>query len=214
MILPRHVRSGRIPKICCAPPVAARKPEITSSNTSSDAVAIAEAAQSLQKPVRAAAPAPCCRRSARRRSPRSRPLFAWTHALDRLEVVVAGDERVARGRGGDARARRHAERQRAGARLHEKRVGVPVIAPFELQDLVAPRRRARHAGRAHGRLGAGADEAHPLHRRHQHRDALRQPRLELGRARRSSCRGRPPPPSAFSSPFGACPWMSGPHDIT
>ena len=56
-----------------------------------------------------------------------------------------------------------------------------VVAALELDDLVAPGRGARHPHRAHRRLGARADEADPLHRRHQHRDALRQPGLELRR---------------------------------
>ena len=33
MIFPRHVRSGRTPYSFCAPPAAARNPEITSSKT-------------------------------------------------------------------------------------------------------------------------------------------------------------------------------------
>ena len=75
-----------------------------------------------------------------------------------------------------------------------------VIAAGELDDLVAPGRRPRDAHRAHRRFGSRADEPDPLHRRHQHGDALGKARFEFGgapklvpRARR--CRQRLQQPS-------------------
>ena len=214
MILPRQVRSGRTPNSCCAPPGAARKPEITSSKTSSVPCAIADGrAGPARKPSRGG----------------TRPMLPAIgstmiaaicsrcrveHALDRLEVVVARDQRVGRGRRRHAGAGRHAQRHRARSGLDQERVGVPVVAALELDDLVAPGRRARDAHRAHRRLGPRADEPHALHRRHQHRDALRQPCLELGRRAEAGAARRGRRPSAFSSPFGAWPWISGPQDIT
>ena len=67
-----------------------------------------------------------------------------------------------------------------------------VVAPFELDDLLAPRGGARDAHGAHRRLGAGADEAHPLERRHQLRGRARRARLRAGSARRSSSRAARP----------------------
>ena len=117
--------------------------------------------------------------------------MALDDRFDRREIVVAGEQRVGGSRRRNAGARRHAERQRAGARLHQERVRVPVVAALELDDPVAFRGRARDANRAHRRFGAGADESDALHRRHQHRDALRQPRLELGwRAEAGAARRR------------------------
>ena len=56
-----------------------------------------------------------------------------------------------------------------------------MIAALEFHDGVAPGEAARQANRAHGRLGAGAHEAHQLDRRHELGHAARQLRLELGR---------------------------------
>ena len=109
--------------------------------------------------------------------------------LDRRQVVVAREQRVGRDRRRDAGAGRHAERHRARARLHEERVRVAVIAALELDDLVALRGRARDPDRAHRGFRARADEAHALHGRHQRRDPLREPRLELrGRAEARAAR--------------------------
>ena len=63
---------------------------------------------------------------------------------------------------------------------------MPVVAPFELHDPVAAGRRTRHAHGAHRRLGAGADEADALDRRHQLADALAE--VDLERARRAEAR--------------------------
>src|SRR4051812_30101401 len=39
---------------------------------------------------------------------------------------------------------------------------MPVVAPLELDDLLAPGKAARHANRRHRRLGAARDQAHHL----------------------------------------------------
>ena len=77
---------------------------------------------------------------------------------DRVEVVVFGDQCLRGVRLGHAGAGRHAQGRRAGARLHEHAVGVPVVVAVELEDLGAAREGARDADRAHHGLGAGADE--------------------------------------------------------
>ncbi|MNZ50456.1 hypothetical protein D3C78_682440 [compost metagenome] len=61
----------------------------------------------------------------------------------------------------------HALGQGAGAGLDQQAVGVAVVAALELDDAVAPGVAACQTDGAHGRLGAGADHAHHLHRRHQ-----------------------------------------------
>ena len=57
-----------------------------------------------------------------------------------------------------------AERGEPRAGRHQQVIGVTVIAAGELDDEVAPGEGARHADRAHHRLGAGGDEAHLLGR--------------------------------------------------
>ena len=145
-------------------------------------MAIAEAAQSREEPFAGRDHAHV---AGDRLDDHGRDLVAVPGVLqgrvDRRQIVVAREDRVGRHRRRDAGARRHAERHRAGSRLHEERIRVPVITAFELEDLVAPGRRARDADRAHRRFRAGADEPHALHRRHQRRDTLREPRLEVRR---------------------------------
>ena len=113
-------------------------------------------------------------------------------AADRIEIVVRRDERI-RGRGlRDAGTRRCSERERAASGFDEERVGVSVIAALELQDLVArggEMRRARDSHGAHRRLGARADEADALDRRHQRADTLAQRDFE--RARRAETGAAP-----------------------
>src|SRR5215467_5501583 len=53
------------------------------------------------------------------------------------------------------------------ARRHQQRVGMPVVAALELQDLLASGEAAGQAQRAHRGLGAGGDEAHLLDARDQ-----------------------------------------------
>ena len=57
-----------------------------------------------------------------------------------------------------------------------------VIAAHELDDLVAPGKRARDANGAHRRFGSGADESNALHRWHERAYAFAQ--LVLERRRR------------------------------
>ena len=215
MILPRQVRSGVTPNSCCAPPGAGAKARDHLVEDQQRAVRVAERhAAPRRKPSaggdhahvagdrlddHARRSAACAREQRARPTPRS---------LYRASSVSAATA------AGDARAGRHAERHRARARLHQERVGVTVIAALELDDLVALGRRARDADRAHRRFGARADEAHPFHRRHQHRDALRELASRARSARRSSCRCAAASASAFTARFGACPWISGPQDIT
>ena len=93
---------------------------------------------------------------------------------DRVEVVVPRRDREAGERGGDAGRAGDAERRDAGARRDEERVRVPVVAARELQDEVAARGGAREAHGAHRGLRPRGHEAHLLHRRQRHRDALGQ----------------------------------------
>ena len=57
----------------------------------------------------------------------------------------------------------HAERHRAGTRLHQKRIRVTVIATLELDDAIAPGECTREPDRAHCGLGPGTHEADSLH---------------------------------------------------
>src|SRR5205085_8270968 len=75
---------------------------------------------------------------------------------DRCEIVVARVEGVGRHRGRYAWTGRNPERRRARSGLHEERDAVPVVAPFELHDPIAPGIRARHTYRAHRGLGTRA----------------------------------------------------------
>ena len=83
--------------------------------------------------------------------------------FDRVEVVELRDQRVLREGGGDAGAVGHAVGHGAGARSHQQRVGVPVVAALELDDLVSVRESPRQPQSAHRRLGAGAHEPHQVH---------------------------------------------------
>ncbi len=87
--------------------------------------------------------------------------------------------------------RRVAEGEQAAARFHQQRIGVAVVAAFELDDLVASRGAARQAQGAHGRFRARRDQAHLLDRRHQARDFLGHQHFAFRwRAERQAQRGR------------------------
>ncbi len=201
MILPRQVRSGFTPVRPCAPPRPARKPEITSSKISSAPLLVADVAQPAKKSRGRRHEAHVAGNGFDdHRGDRAR--IRGEHVLDRREIVVARDQRVAGGRGSDTGAGRRPEREHPRSRLHEERVGVPVIAAFELDDLVAPCRRARDADRAHRRLGTRADEPDALERGHQPPD----PRGELHfeRARRPVAGAEPAGRSQrFDEPAGS-----------
>ena len=95
--------------VSCAPPGATRKPVITSSKTRSAPWRVAERAQARRKsgPRRDDAHVPGHRLDDDRRDLVG--LHAAKQRLDAREVVVLRDERVARGRLGDAGAVGHAE---------------------------------------------------------------------------------------------------------
>ena len=89
------------------------------------------------------------------------------HAPHLLEVIVIERDGVLGQILRHARRGGNTEGEGAGTGLDQQRVGVAVIAAFELDDGVAPREAARQANRAHGGLGAGTDKAHPLDGGHQ-----------------------------------------------
>ena len=98
-------------------------------------------------------------------------------------VVEIQGHRVPRESGGDAGRGRHSEGERTGARLHEQRVGVSVVATLELHDGVPAGESAGEPDGAQRRLGAGAHHAHLVHRGHECAYALGHLRLEhRGRA--------------------------------
>ena len=117
--------------------------------------------------------------------------FAANAASTASEVVVADDDRVARGAFGDAGRVGHAVGQRARAGRDQERIAVTVVAAGELHDLRAAREAARQPHRAHRRFGAARDEAHALDRRHHRDDEFRQFAFGFGRRaeRRAARRG-------------------------
>ena len=119
------------------------------------------------------------------------PRMLFREILDRAEIVVAGDQGV-RGRGSrHTGACRHSEGRGSRSGGDQERIGVAVVTPRKLDDLVAFRRCPCNPDRAHRRLGPGTDEPDTLHRRHQHRDPLSEPRLEFGRRTKARpARGR------------------------
>ena len=72
--------------------------------------------------------------------------------------------------GGNAGRAGDAERGHARAGLDQQRVGVAVVAAFELDDEVAAGEAARQTDGRHAGLGAGADEAQLLDGGKQRRD--------------------------------------------
>ena len=80
--------------------------------------------------------------------------------LDRRQIVVPREDRIGGGCGRHAGAGRDAECHRARSGLHEERVGMPVIAALELDDLVPLPRRA---------CSSSASCRHPNYPRGAHR---------------------------------------------
>src|SRR2546422_11313449 len=89
----------------------------------------------------------------------------------------------------DARAVRQAERCHTRARLHKEAIAVPVIAPFELQDLLAAGRGSRYTRWRNCRLRPGTDEPHTFHGGKSFHETLRE--LDFRRGRGSEARPRP-----------------------
>ena len=87
----------------------------------------------------------------------------------------------------------------ARAGLDQQRVGMAVVAALELDDLVAAGGAARQPQRAHRRLGARADQAHLLDRRHAARGSPRRARSRARSARRTRGRRRRPRCTASST---------------
>jgi hypothetical protein len=83
------------------------------------------------------------------------------------DVVVLEHQRVLHHLGRHAGAGGVAEGRQARAGLDQQRVGVAVVAAFELDDLAAAGGAARQAQRAHAGFGAAADQAHLLDAGHQ-----------------------------------------------
>ena len=83
--------------------------------------------------------------------------------LELLGIVVFEHKRVFGDGGRNARGRGIAEGEEPGARLHEKRIGVAVVAALELDDAVAAREAACKTNGGHARFRAGAHEAHFFH---------------------------------------------------
>ena len=92
--------------------------------------------------------------------------------LDGGEIVVGQGEGELRGFFGDAGGAGDAEGGDAGAGFDQQRVGVAVVAAFELDDEVAAGEAAGEADGGHAGLGAGADEAHLLDGREAALDEL------------------------------------------
>ena len=119
-------------------------------------------------------------------------------------IVAAAALRARRGWPGSPASPGPSRPRRAG--LH-----VPVVGAGELQDLLAPRRRARQADRAHRRLGARRRHPDHLHRRHASPTS--------SASSTSAAVGAPNdvPFAAAAADRGqhlgwAWPWISGPHE--
>jgi len=113
-------------------------------------------------------------------------LVGLEEGLDRRQIVVRSDEGRRGGAVRDAGRVGQAERRDARPRRHEERVGVPVVAPVELDHLLAARVRAHQPEHAHARLGAGVGEADHLDGGDRVDDHLGE--LVLERARRAERR--------------------------
>ena len=103
------------------------------------------------------------------------------HLLQLLAVVVVEHHRVLREVGWYAARGWVAEGEQAAASLHQQRVGVTVIAAFELDDGVPTGDATCQAQRAHRRLGARGHQANHLDRWHQFADFLGHHDLAFGR---------------------------------
>jgi len=116
MILPRQVRSGRTPASACAPPAAARNPEITLVEDQQRAGAAGDSRAGRTETRR---PRHHADVASDRLHDHRRDLIAVRveEAPDRLEIVVRRHQGVGRRAARDAGAGRRAERQRARSGL-------------------------------------------------------------------------------------------------
>ena len=83
--------------------------------------------------------------------------------LQLLDVVVLEDDGVANNFGRNARTGGVAEGRQSRTGLDQQRVGVAVVATFELDQLVAPGGAARKSYGAHRGLGSRTHQAHHVH---------------------------------------------------
>ena len=105
-------------------------------------------------------------------------------------IVVVEHQRMRRGLGGHACRTRIAKGQRARARLDQQRVGVAVVAAFELHDQAPASEAPRQADRRHGGFGARGHEPHEFERGHEAAEQFREFHLGFGRcAERQRARG-------------------------
>ncbi|MCY1534316.1 hypothetical protein D9M68_696840 [compost metagenome] len=98
-----------------------------------------------------------------------------------LDVVVFEHDGVLHHLGRHASAGRVAEGGETRTGFHQQRVGMAVVAAFELDDLLASGRAARQADRAHAGFGARTHQAHHVDAGHQLDDLFGQLHLTLGR---------------------------------
>jgi hypothetical protein len=98
-----------------------------------------------------------------------------------LRVVVGEDHGVFGNAGRDAARRRVTEGQQAGAGLDQQAVGMAVVAALELDQDVAAGIATGQANGAHGGFGAGGNQAHHVHRRHQFAEQVGDVDFLLGR---------------------------------
>ena len=101
--------------------------------------------------------------------------------LDRGEVVVRQDDRLARRARRDTGRVRQREGRDTRSGVREEGVDVAVVAAGELHDDAATRDAARQPERRHRGLGAAADESHLLDRLHARDDLLGEGDLVLAR---------------------------------
>mmetsp|Transcript_10241 Transcript_10241/g.17627 ORF Transcript_10241/g.17627 Transcript_10241/m.17627 type:complete len:515 (-) Transcript_10241:180-1724(-) len=92
-----------------------------------------------------------------------RHLVLLQQGLHALQVLVGGDQGAGGGALGHAGGVGQAEGGHARAGLHEEAIGVAVVAPVELDDLLAAGEGAHQAEHAHAGLGTRVSETDHLH---------------------------------------------------
>jgi len=122
------------------------------------------------------------------------------------DVVVGEHDGVRRSPCRHSGRARVAEGERPRAGLDQQAVSVAVVAALELYDQVAAGEAARQPDRAHGRLGAGGNQAHQFDRGQQAANRFRE--LDLGFGRRAE--GKRARRSGLNR-FDYC-WMGMPYE--